>query len=597
MSAIRLPDGFLDELKARVRLSDVVGRKVKLKKQGKGWVGLSPFTTEKTPSFYVYDGEGFFKCFSSGIGGDVIKFVQETERMGFMEAVEKLAEQAGMTLPKATPEAKEVYDRRQRLYDVCEAACQFFETSLRGQNGAQARTYLQGRGLHVEAWGRHRLGYAPDEWRALLDHLSAKSFSRSEVVEAGLAVQKEGQSDPYDRFRGRVIFPIEDAQGRVIAFGGRGLEPDAKPKYLNSSDTPLFHKGSVLYRYKRARESLGHGEGGGLIVCEGYMDAIALSEAGFGHAVAPLGTALTEDQLALLWRVGPEPVLCFDGDAAGQRAAYRSIDRALPFLEPGRSLFFTLLPEGLDPDDVIRQRGRGAMEELLEKAMPLAELLWRRERDLDAVDTPERQAGLEMRLKQAARQIRHAVVQAAYERDLRRRMNDYLWQKRATRRGKSESSKLKAEAKVRGLGLIVRAIDAPDLIERGGELLAAADFPDQDVCAIRDAIFDLIHAGTPLDRTRVSAHLEKTRRTRAIDLLKNYPTAPPINVDGPQGRDWLIALEQHNAPDGSEDDGIIYAGDDATASLSAWKRHHLQVAERRALRARVNEAAEEADQT
>ena len=597
MSGIRLPDGFIDELKARLRLSDVIGRKVKLKKQGKSWVGLSPFTTEKTPSFYVHDTEGFFKCFSSGIGGDVIKFVQETERMSFMEAVEKLAEEAGMTLPKASPEAKEVYDRRQRLYEVCELACQFFEQSLRGASGADARTYLQGRGLHADAWGRHRLGYAPDEWRALLDHLTKKGFSRSEIVEAGIAVQKDGGGDPYDRFRGRVIFPIEDVRGQVIAFGGRGLQADAKPKYLNSSDTPLFHKGSVLYRYKRAREALGHGEGGGLIVCEGYMDAIALTEAGFPHAVAPLGTALTEDQLALLWRVGPEPTLCFDGDAAGVRAAYRSIDRALPFLEPGKSLFFTLLPDGLDPDDVINERGRQAMADLLAGAIPLSELLWRRERDLDAVDTPERQAGLELRLKQAAQQVRHPVVQSAYERDLRRRMNDFFWQKRMAKRGKAEPSKLKAEAKLRGLGLLVRAIDNPDLIERGGELLVAADFPDSDVRVLRDVIFDLAERDSPLDRETVSAHLIETGRTRALDLLKNYPTAPPIDADGAQGRDWLIALEQHNASDGSDDDGTIYAGDDATASVSAWKRHHLQVAERRALRARVNEAAEEADQT
>lgn len=597
MSPIRLPDGFIEELKTRIRLSDVVGRKVKLKKQGKAWVGLSPFTTEKTPSFYVHDTEGFFKCFSSGIGGDVIKFVQETERMPFMDAVEKLAEEVGMSLPKATPEAKEVYDRRQRLYEVCEAACQFYESRLRGHEGSQARSYLQGRGLYVESWGRHRLGFAPDEWRALLDHLSQKGFSRSELIEAGLAVQKEDGGDPYDRFRDRVIFPIEDAQGRVIAFGGRGLEPDAKPKYLNSSDTPLFHKGSVLYRYKSAREALGHGEGGGLIVCEGYMDAIALAEAGFGHAVAPLGTALTEDQLALLWRVGPEPTLCFDGDAAGQRAASRSIDRALPFLEPGKSLFFTLLPDGLDPDDVIRQRGRQVMADMLAKALPLSELLWQRERDLDPLDTPERQAGLEQRLKQAVRVIRHPGVQSAYERDLRRKMNDHLWTLRAARRGKAEPSGLKADTKVRGLGLIVRAIDNPELIERAGEVLGAADFPDQDVRALRDAIFDMIHAGKALDREGVSTHLHRSGRIRAKELLKNYPKAPPIDADGAQGRDWLIALEQHNASHGSGDDGMIHAGDDATASISAWKRHHLQVAEREALRARVNEAAKEADQT
>ena len=599
MSAVRLPDGFLDELKARIRLSDVVGRKVKLKKQGKSWVGLSPFTAEKTPSFYVHDTEGFFKCFSSGLGGDVIKFIQETERLSFMEAVEKLAEQAGMTMPTASPEEKEVYDRRLRLYEVCETACQFFEDSLRASDGGPARSYLQGRGLHNDAWARHRLGYAPDEWRALISHLAKKGFSKSEVVEAGLAVQKEGQADPYDRFRGRVVFPIEDPQGRVIAFGGRGLQPDAKPKYLNSSDTPLFHKGSVLYRYKRARESLGHGEGAGMIVCEGYMDAIALTEAGLGHSVAPLGTALTEDQLSLLWRVGPEPTLCFDGDAAGLRAAYRSIDRALPHLEPGRSLFFTLLPDGMDPDDVLRQRGRQAMLDMLEGAIPLSQLLWERELGLDDVDTPERQAGLDQRLKTAAGRIKHPGVRSAYERDLRRRMNDYLWQRRSAQRGKTENSKLKANTKVRGLGLIVRAIDNPALMERAGELLVAADFPDPDVSTLRDVLFDIIDNDSPLDRSHVSAHLETLGRTRAKDLLKNYPKAPPIDVDGPQGRDWLIALEQHHASVGSDDDGTIYAEEeaDATASTSAWRRHHLQVAERRALRARVNEAAEEADQT
>lgn len=596
MSGIRIPDGFLDELKARLQPSTVIGRKVKLKKQGKEWVGLSPFTSEKTPSFYVNDQKKIFKCFSSGIGGDLIKFVQETERLSFMEAVEKLADEAGMALPKASPEAKEVYDRNQRLYAACEAACRFFETTLRNTDGAAARTYLQARGLHEIAWSRHRLGYAPDDWRTLIRHLRHDGFSLSEIVEAGLAIQKEDGSEPYDRFRGRIIFPIEDAQGRVIAFGGRGMTPDAKPKYLNSSDTPLFNKGQVLYRYKRAREALGHGESGGLIVCEGYMDAIALTEAGFGHAVAPLGTALTEDQLSLLWRVGPEPILCFDGDAAGLRAAHRSIDRALPFLEPGRSLFFALLPDGLDPDDVIQERGRAAMADLLEEAVPLAQLLWQRELGLDAVDTPERQAGLDQRLKSAAGMIQNLAVRSAYERDLRRRMNDHFWQMRSSHRGKPQASKLKADAKLRGLGLIVRAIDTPILLEQGGEQLAKAAFPDIDVNLLRDAIFDLLDAEEGLDRAAVKAHLHQSGRTRAIQLLEDYPIAPPINPDGAEGREWLIALEQFGVSDGSDEDGIDHAGNDATASVSSWKRHHRRVAERRAMRARINEAAEEADQ-
>ncbi|MEO0881559.1 MAG: DNA primase [Pseudomonadota bacterium] len=596
MSTVRLPDGFLDELKARLLPSSVIGRKVKLKKQGKEWVGLSPFTNEKTPSFYVNDQKKIFKCFSSGLGGDVIKFVQETERLSFMEAVEKLADEAGMALPKATPEAKEAYDRRQKLYDACEAACRFFEETLRGSAGAGARDYLQGRGLHEAAWARHRLGFAPDEWRALIGHLRRDGFSMDEIVDAGLAVQKEGGAEPYDRFRGRVIFPIEDAQGRVIAFGGRGMTPDAKPKYLNSSDTPLFNKSQILYRYKRAREALGHGEGGGLIVCEGYMDAIALTEAGFGHAVAPLGTALTEDQLALLWRVGPEPVLCFDGDRAGLGAAHRSIDRALPHLQPGRSLFFTLLPDGLDPDDVIRQRGRAEMDNYLESAIPLAQLLWERELAFDSVDTPERQAGLDQRLKAAAGQIKHAGVRTAYERDLRRRMNDYLWSQRARRKASNLAAPLKAESKTAGLGLVARVLDNPVLMEVGGELLARADFPNTDTNAIRNAIFDLLDQNQPLDRTEAKAHLERLGRTRASKLLDDYPIAPPITPDGPEGREWLIALEQFGASDGSDEDGAGHAEDDANTSLLSWKRRHRRVAERRAMRARINEAAEEADQ-
>ncbi|MEL7482274.1 MAG: DNA primase [Pseudomonadota bacterium] len=597
MSGIKLPDGFLDELKVRLPPSRVIGRKVKLKKQGKEWVGLSPFTSEKTPSFYVNDQKRIFKCFSSGLGGDIIKFVQETERLSFMEAVEKLADEAGMALPKATPEEREAYDRRQRLFDACEAACQFFESQLRQASGAQARDYLIGRGLHETSWGRHRLGYAPDEWRALIGQLRRDGFSQGEIVEAGLAVQKDGGAEPYDRFRGRVIFPIEDPQGRVIAFGGRGMTPDAKPKYLNSSDTPLFNKSQILYRYKKAREALGYGTDGGLIVCEGYMDTIALSEAGIDQAVAPLGTALTEDQLALLWRAGPEPVLCFDGDRAGLGAAYRAIDRALPHLEPGRSLFFALLPEGLDPDDMIRERGRAAMDELLAAPEPLAALLWQRELAFDDVSTPERQAGLDQRLKEAAGRIKHPAVRAAYERDLKRRMNDHFWQMRRRGGTRRAAAALKAETKVRGLGLVVRVIDHPALLETGGERLALAEFPDRDVCALRDLIFDLFGQSFPLDRNLVKAHLQKSGLTRALQLLDDYPITSAIDADGADGREWLIALEQFCVNDGPGTDDVPGDVSDATASASAWKRRHQQVAEKRAMRARLNEAAEEADQT
>ena len=610
---IRIPDGFVDELKARIRPSDVIGRKVKLVKKGKEWVGLSPFTNEKSPSFYVNDQKRIFKCFSSGMGGDVISFVMETERLSFMEAVEKLAEEAGMSLPTASPEAAEEYDHRKRLQSACEAAATYFEDCLQSAEGAAARVYLEGRGLLPGAWRRHRLGFAPDDWRKTSEHLKTQGFTMAEILEAGLAKESDKGGEPYDAFRGRLMFPIPDSRGGIIAFGGRGLTPDAKPKYLNSGDTPLFHKSRVLYRYKAAREALGHGEGGGLIVCEGYMDAIALTEAGFGQAVAPLGTALTEDQISLLWRAGPEPVLCFDGDRAGLGAAFRAIDRALPHVEPGRSLYFVLLPDGMDPDDLIRERGPGAMAEALDNRLALSELLWRRERDAEALDTPERQAGLEARLATAAAQIKHPGVRAAYERDLQARMRDHFWQVRQANRsnnnrkrpgtgqnpasGESGQSALKggAPAKLRGLGAIVRAVDSPFLLDFGAETLAASAFPDPDVSQIRDCILDFVNAGKPIDRKALSAHLLEAGNMRASRLLKDYPDTPQIAADGPEAREWLIALEQYMAvrsSDGQEPgSGMDAASGESTASPSAWRRRHQLVAERRALRARMNEAA------
>lgn len=611
--AVRIPEGFVDELKARLRPSDIIGRKVKLKKQGKEWVGLSPFTNEKTPSFYVNDQKKIFKCFSSGLGGDVISFVMETERLSFMEAVEKLADDAGMALPKATPESQEQYDRRQRLYAACEAATAFYEAELRNRDGADARRYLAARGLQPDRWSAYRLGYSPDDWRKTFEHLKACGFSQSEIVEAGLAVEKEGGGEPYDRFRGRLMFPIEDSRGKVIAFGGRALQDDAKPKYLNSSDTPLFHKSKVLYRYKAAREAFGSTEEGGLIVCEGYMDVIALCEAGFGHAVAPLGTALTEDQLSLLWRAGPEPVLCFDGDRAGLGAAHRSIERALPGLQPGRSVFFCLLSDGLDPDDLIRAQGPGAMGKALDAALPLVEVLWRRERDAESLDTPERQAGLQQRLMQAASNIQNGAVKSAYERELKTRMRDFFWQLRRQTRGGSTSArssvntrlnagghdgdaklKMGRQPKLKGLGNIMYAVDNPHLLDVGYEALATADLPDPDVSAIRDTLIGQNTTESGVDRTHLSNHLEGIGKLRAAELLRTYPDIPEIPPGGPEEREWLIALEQYARPDGTDRSGRVSS--EAFATLEDARHRHRMVSERRARTARLNEAAEKADQ-
>jgi DNA primase len=559
---MRFPEEFLNELKSRVRLSDVVGKKVALKKRGKDWVGLSPFSSEKTPSFYVHDDRGFYKCFSTQKSGDAITFLMETERLTFAESVEKLARDYGLELPKQTAEEERQYRRKTTLIEWVEKACLFFEDQLRKPAGAAARVYLEKRGFGPEAWKRHRMGFAPDGWRMLLDLLTKEGASVEELIEAGLVVQPEEGADgksrqPWDRFRNRVIFPITDHSERVIAFGARTLEPDGKPKYLNSSDSPLFHKGRTLYRYMAAREAMAAIKEGplsqGLIVTEGYVDAIALAEAGIGSAVAPLGTALTEEQLELLWRAGPEPILCFDGDAAGIRAAWRACDRALPLIEPGKTLYFVLLPDGMDPDDVVRVRGAGAMREMLTSARPLVDLLWIRELDAEPLDTPERRAGFEARLMAAVGLIKHPGVKKAYERELRDRL---YWHARGTRNGANGGGRgsgapgaplgkkgfSPGPTGLGGLRLVVRAIESPRMMEQAPEALAKAVFDDPDADAIRTAAFDVYNGSEMLDRTTVAAHLRSLGRKRAVELLETFPVGQPMDPLSNEGRDWLDAI-------------------------------------------------------
>jgi DNA primase len=631
MSPIRLPDGFVDELKARLRLSDYVGRKVKLKRQGKDLVGLSPFTNEKSPSFYVIDDKRMFHDFSSGKSGDIVTWLMETERLSFMEAVERLATDAGMSLPRAAPEAQAEMATNARLYRVLEAACAAFEAHLRSAAGQEARNYLGKRGLHAQAWEKYRLGFAPDGWRTLSEALKAAGHSQDDLVAAGLSVMPEGGGrEPYDRFRNRVMFPIEDVRGRVVAFGARALDPDAKPKYLNSSEGALFHKGQQLYNYRRARAAMGTGKVSGLIVAEGYMDVIALSEAGFGHAVAPLGTALTEDQLRLIWQAGPEPVLCFDGDAAGQRAAFRAIDRAMPHLGPGQSVFFARLPGGLDPDDLIRREGPDAMGRVLREAVPLVDMLWQREKELEPLDTPERQAGLEARLSAAVKPIRDGNVRAAYERELRSRSRELFFQLRRarhnpqtgtsrpvtdTRAGGQRVAELRSVQRAqeqagliaglrgvsrRGLGLLVRCADSPDLLDRALEALAAAEFSDLQVARIRDALFDLVESCGKVDRERLARHLRSLGNAESVRLLESYPVSPSLDLMSPEGREWLIALEQFGAELGlreearrvREGDELLNAAPESFAASHEARRR--LVAERHALRAQARDAAEDA---
>src|SRR5262245_6884739 len=412
---MRFPPQFLDELRARLPVSEVVGRRVRLKKAGREWKGLSPFNKEKTPSFFVNDQKMAWFDFSSGKNGTIFDFVMMTEGLSFPEAVERLAAQAGLPLPKMSPEEEARDERRKSLHDIVELAAKFFEDTLASRAGAKARGYLADRGLDPEMQLKFRVGYAPSERFALKEHLGKAGIAGEDLIDAGLLVAGDDIPVPYDRFRDRVMFPITDLRGRVIAFGGRALEKDAQAKYLNSPETTLFHKGATLYNTAAAR--MAAHKGAPLIAVEGYIDVIAMVSAGFEATVAPLGTALTPEQLVLLWRMADEPTLCFDGDAAGRRAAYRAVDLALPLIKPGKSLKFASLPEGHDPDDLVRAGGREAINEVIASARPLAHVLWMRETEASSFDTPERRAAFETRLAEVTAMIGDESVRKYYRRD------------------------------------------------------------------------------------------------------------------------------------------------------------------------------------
>ena len=426
-----LPPGFLDELRARLTLSDVVGRKVvwdrRKSQPSKGdWWAPCPFHQEKTPSFHVDDRKGFYYCFGCQQKGDAITFVKETENLSFIEAVERLASEAGLEMPqeRADPRAREKRDRAARLADVMEQAVAAFRRAFRSGGGAKAREYAAGRGLSEETLAAFEIGYAPAE-RGFLTGVFRDKGLMEEAVAAGLVRVPEDGGGAYDQFFDRLIFPIRDGRGRCIAFGGRALSPNAKAKYVNSPQTVLFDKSRTLYNEGPAREAAGRS--GQLVVAEGYMDVIALAAGGIGHAVAPLGTAITAEQLALMWRIAPEPVIALDGDAAGLRAAWRLIDLALPELGPGRSLGFCLMPEGQDPDDLMRTGGRAAVESAVADAVPLVEMLWRRETAAHPLDTPERRSALKARLDAAVGTIADRTVRGFYAHALDRRARDLFW--------------------------------------------------------------------------------------------------------------------------------------------------------------------------
>ncbi len=421
---MRFSPQFLDDIRARLAVSDVVGRKVRLQKRGREFVGLSPFNPEKTPSFTVNDQKGFYHCFSSGKHGDIFRFVMETEGLDFPETVERLARDAGLELPKADPRAAERAQQNKTLYDVQDLACAYFENQLQSRAGASARGYLGDRGIDPQTQQKFRLGYAPPERHDLKQFLAENDVSAEVMNQSGLIISGEDIAVSYNRFRDRIMYPISDSRGRIIAFGGRALSPDAQAKYLNSPETPIFHKGGNLYNAFDAREAAF--KRGTVIVVEGYMDVIALAIAGFANTVAPLGTALTEDQLGLLWRMADEPVICFDGDAAGRKAMYRAIDLALGKLQPGKSLGFALLPNGQDPDDLLQTEGREGLEKVLDQSLTLIDAIWQRETEGRQWETPERRAAFEARLREIVKEVGDPNVRRHYGEAFARRISD-LW--------------------------------------------------------------------------------------------------------------------------------------------------------------------------
>lgn len=426
-----LPPGFLDELRTRVSLSQVVGRKVtwdmRKSNMAKGdWWAPCPFHQEKSASFHVDDRKGFYYCFGCHAKGDAVTFVKENDNVGFMEAVEILAREAGMQMPARDPQAAQKADRRSQLSDVMEEAVKWFRLQLKTSAAAEARAYLDKRRMPPAAQERWEIGFAPDQRQALFTALTQKGIAPDLIVDAGLCARPDDGGQPYDRFRGRIIFPIRDARGRAISLGGRAMDPNARAKYLNGPETDLFDKGRNLYNQAPAREAAGKGQP--LIVAEGYMDVIALSEAGFRATVAPLGTAVTEDQLRLLWRIHDEPIIALDGDTAGIRAALRVIDLALPLLEAGKGLRFAILPQGMDPDDLIKAQGAAAMQKVLDAAQPMVNLLWRRETEGKVFDSPERKAALDKTLRAALKRIADPSIRAHYGEDIKRLRLDLFGQ-------------------------------------------------------------------------------------------------------------------------------------------------------------------------
>ena len=543
MGTVRLayPEQFLDEIRARVPLAQAVGKKVKLTRKGREYQGLCPFHHEKTPSFTVNEEKGFYHCFGCQAHGSLFDFVMKTEGLEFPEAVERLASDAGLPLPARGPRDAQDRDARASLYAVCEAAAGWFADQLKQRGGADARTYLAERKLGVDAIAGFRIGFAPEARTSLKDTLIARGVAEKVLLEAGLIIQPDDERETYDRFRNRVMFPITDARGRVVAFGGRTLG-DAKPKYLNSPETALFHKGALLYNLGQARAAAR--ELASVVLCEGYTDVIALSLAGYPCAVAPLGTAITETQLRELWRMAPEPIVCLDGDSAGWNAAVRLARHALPLLQPGHSLRFAALPVGEDPDSLVRNGRAAELKAAIDGAAPLADVLWQMAFRGD-FSTPERRAGLRAALQEVVREVAHPVVREYYKRHFAALLEDAFTAAGGAGRAESRPGRGMADRRDRRPGLSLRPklargralgagyagsprlrekvllatlVNHPRLLSEVEEELGGVTFQDVELDTLRRGLLDVAPGSERLDSAGLRNQLTGTAKLVADRL-------------------------------------------------------------------------------
>ena len=537
---MKFSDSFLDEIRTRLPVSTVVSRRVPLKRAGREWKGLSPFNKEKTPSFTVNDQKGFYHCFSSSKHGDIFTFVMETEGLSFPESVERLAGEAGVPMPAPDPQYERAAKERLGLIDALEAAAKLFEETLRGPSGREALAYAERRGLTRETLKEFRIGYAPGSRDALKNALIKQGFTEAQLLDTGLVIRPDDGRPSYDRFRNRLTIPILDVKSRVIAFGARALDPDAQPKYLNSPETRLFDKGSMVYNFARARQPAF--EKSELIVVEGYMDVIALHQAGFTNVVATLGTAFTERQMEQLWLLAPEPVICFDGDRAGEAAAARAVDRMLPHLREGHSFRFSFLPQGQDPDDLVRSAGPDVFAACVRAAGPLIDMLWTREKSASSIDTPERRAAFEARLETLLEAIANTRVKDHYRREVKNRLFA-LWRERpagdrngpphqrgsrqgrarqgASRQGGRPSSQRSVSPAPSAYGfatiVTLALINHPWLLDQFAEEVASFEIADKSIATLLGAITRIIFDEPSIDREKLITRLNEGPHAKILE--------------------------------------------------------------------------------